>query len=274
MNSYSEALRYAENKFKELGIKSAHLDSIILLEKTINKGRSYILAHSEENLSQIDKFKFKKLINKRSKYKPVAQLLSNKEFYGRNFYINKNVLTPRPETEEIIVQFDELIRNNKLSQKCKVCDLGTGSGVIGITLKLEHPDISMDLVDLFPKTLRVAKKNVVIHSTSVNLIKSDLLSKASQNYDVIVANLPYVPSNIAINNEAKHEPRKAIFAREDGIYYYRRMFDEIKDFRKKPLYIILEFLDETSDSINYLAKINNYKLINRTGLVSTFSLSK
>jgi release factor glutamine methyltransferase len=274
MKSYSDALRYAEKKFNEKSIKSSHLDAIILLEKTINKGRSYILAHSEENLSQIDKFKFKKLINKRSKYKPVAQLLSSKEFYGRNFHINKNVLTPRPETEEIIVQFDKLIRNNKLSQKCKVCDLGTGSGVIGITLKLEHPDINIDLVDLFPKTLRVAKKNVVIHSTSVNLIKSDLLSKATRNYDVIVANLPYVPNRIALNNEAKHEPGKAIFAREDGIYYYRRMFDEIKDFRKKPLYIILEFLDETSDSINYLAKINNYKLINRTGLVSTFSLSK
>lgn len=274
MPSYLEAINYAENKLKNKGIKSYHLDSIILLEEVLNKNRSYILAHQEENIGKVKFLTYRKMLRKRLLNKPIAQITNKKEFFGRIFFVNKNVLIPRPETEEIIVQFDELFKTRMINGKVRVCDLGTGSGVIGITAKLNHPEIDIDLVDLNKKALDVARINVVNSSTEVNIIRSNLLVNTPKDYDVVLANLPYVPSYVLLNNEAMNEPSFAIYSDNDGLFHYIEMFRQISFFHKKPLYLIIEFLDISIPSINKIAESYNYININRTGLVSTYKFRK
>lgn len=259
-----------ERILKSKGIISYHLDTQLLLSYILNKNKTYILSHPEEKINPKDRKKFNKLIKLRSLNKPVAQIIGYKEFYGYNFTVNSKVLIPRPESEEFIIQLGKLIKSHALNKDTLICDLGTGSGAIGISIKKQYPSLRVDLVDKYRSALKVAHKNVVGLSTQNRLIRSNLLSKTSKNYDVIVANLPYVPLEIEINSEAKQEPRTSIFSKSNGLSHYNRMFNQIDKFNKKPLYLILEYLDISRMEMISLAKRHGYSHIYGSGLVHTF----
>jgi len=259
-----------ERKLKANNIKSFHLDTQLLLSHLLSKSKSYILAHPDDEVNIKLQKKFNKLIKYRTLNKPVAQLIGYKDFYGYDFLVNSKVLIPRPESEEFIIQIDKLIDSKSIPKDASICDLGTGSGALGITISKLHPTIRVDLVDKYRSALRVARKNVVRLSTSNRLIRSDMLNKTPKNYDVIVANLPYVPLDVAINEEAKHEPETSIFSKINGLNHYIRMFNELDGFTKKPLYLILEYLEISNNEMVLLAKRHGYIHIHESGLVHTY----
>lgn len=205
-------------------------------------------------------------------------------FYGRDFFVTKDVLTPRPETEQIIDACLSLAGKpylpgvkpepRKLPKNPKILDVGTGSGCIAITLKLELPEAEITATDISKKALKVAQKNAEkfgIHGPHLFII-SHLLENVKftpkNRPDLIVANLPYVDKNWDwVDQEAlKSDPSVALYAKDGGLALIKSLIDQASAL--KIPYLILE-----ADPCQHKTIINyakNYKLLKRTGLILTF----
>mgnify|MGYP005978917729 CR=1 FL=1 len=149
---------------------------------------SFLLDLPKLDLFKLEEITDKKVINKYKKMLnnnlPLAYLLNEAYLFGNKFYVNKNVLIPRPETEVLVEEVYNLI-NKYFNDKVKICDLGTGSGVIGITLKKLNNSFDVTCIDISKKALKVAKKNSIYLNTDINFINSDMLKRVNDNFDVI-----------------------------------------------------------------------------------------
>lgn len=277
MTTTSEYLRYATSKLSSNSIDTARLDSLILMEFVLKKDRAKILANPNSKISEMQKKVLNHHLTTRSRHIPIAQIIHKSEFYGRSFYINKNVLVPRPESEVMIDMLKSLIFNDPITRNTQskqkpiyVADVGTGSGALGITAKLECPDIKVDLLDNDPKAINVAKKNVVLNTINANIIISDLLLSSNKNYDILLCNLPYVPDDFHINLAASHEPSTAIYGGTDGLDIYRKLFKSLSNIQHKPLYILSESLPFSHRSLAITAKNARYNLISTNDFVQLF----
>ena len=159
---------------------------------------SFLLDLPKLDLFKLEEITDKKVINKYKKMLnnnlPLAYLLNEAYFFENKFYVNKNVLIPRPETEVLVEEVYNLI-NKYFNDKVKICDLGTGSGVIGITLKKLNNSFDVTCIDISKKALKVAKKNSIYLNTDINFINSDMLKRVNDNFDVIISNPPYIKNN-------------------------------------------------------------------------------
>jgi len=247
-----QTLKLAAAKLSAHGLKLPRLEAEILLSAILKKPREFLLAHGERKLtaSQISNFKLK--ISRRLGGEPVAYLTGHKEFYGLDFYVNKNVLIPRPETELLVQEAAKLItRNSKL---VTLVDVGTGSGCIAITLaKLTKQKLMA--IDISKKALAVAKQNAKLHGVAKNIkfFKGDLLEPLLNSKFVIrhssfvvLANLPYLDSkwkNLLKSSDSlglKFEPKVAIAGGADGLSLYRKLAKQIKSLKKLNLTLLCE----------------------------------
>jgi release factor glutamine methyltransferase len=228
------ALQLATKKIKQAKIETADLDALILLVHVLKKPKEYILAHPEIKLTKTQEKHFFAAVEKRASRFPLAYIIGRKEFYGRDFLVNENVLIPRPETEKIIdlalekileqVQNDkgaEILRSAQNDKREKqndkiisILDLGTGSGCIGITLakELEKRGFNYKIIasDISNNTLKAAKENAKnLNAKKIRFIKSNLFQNIHGKFDLIVTNLPYVKKE-EIKNELQFEPRLAL----------------------------------------------------------------
>lgn len=194
---------------------------------------SFLLDLPKLDLFKLEEITDKKIINKYKKMLnnnlPLAYLLNEAYFFGNKFYVNKNVLIPRPETEVLVEEVYNLI-NKYFNDKVKICDLGTGSGVIGITLKKLNNSFDVTCIDISKKALKVAKKNSVYLNTDINFINSDMLKRVNDNFDVIISNPPYIKNNTKeIDNIVeKYEPSLALYGGDDGLKYYKEILKTCK----------------------------------------------
>lgn len=248
-------IKQATEKLRAADIGSARLDTLILLEDTLHKDRSWLLAHPETKLTQIQKSKLAKQIARRAHHEPLAYIRGFSEFYGRRFKVNKRVLEPRPESETMI----ELLKKLKLPKDAKIADIGTGSGALGITAALELHNHNVDLYDIDASAVAVAKHNCALHELHLRTTKRDLLRNSHKAYDVVLANLPYVPSGWKINKAAAMEPRLAIFGGPDGLDIYRRFFEQLSHFSWRPKYIFIESLPPQHPKLTRLASETGFK---------------
>ena len=198
-------------------------------------------------------------------------------FYGRDFYIDENVLTPRPETEQVIDGVLKLCGKPILpgvkpeepavdSKNLTILDVGTGSGCIAITLSLELPEANIYASDISEKALKIAKKNAKTHNAKINFISSNLLENINIAPDIIVANLPYVDKNWDwLDQESlKQDPDLALYTEDGGLKLIKRLLDTANS-----KYLILEAdPSQHQDIVNYA---KNYQLLNKNGFVLTFS---
>lgn len=173
-----------------------------------------------------DKEKFDEAIERLIDGEPIQYIVGNTNFYGYDFLVNKNVLIPRFETEELV---DYLIKYIKkyFDKEVSILDLGTGSGCIAITLAKELSISKVDAVDISEEALEVAKSNNNLNSTNVNFIQSDMFSNVTKKYDVIVSNPPYISYDEEIMDLVKNnEPSLALYADNNGLYYYELIIKE------------------------------------------------
>lgn len=157
---------------------------------------------------------------------PVSYLTGEREFYGLPLFINENVLVPRPETELLVDHTIALATNGS-----RILEVGTGSGAIAIALKKTHPEFEVTATDVSAVALEVAKKNIDKYALDIKLIESDLLENIEENFDILVANLPYigeVRNNFIAENVQKYEPNVALFGGDDGLQLYKKMFEQAK----------------------------------------------
>lgn len=267
-------LAQATKQLEHAGIGSARLDSLILLEDALHKDRSWLLAHSETQLSPLQQKRLSQQINRRVMHEPLAYIRGFAEFYGRRFKVNRRVLEPRPESEimidllkqlvesgQLIVDRKDKTKNYKLTTKnsIKIADVGTGSGALGITAALELHNHNVDLYDIDASALAVAKHNCALHELHLRVVKRDLLRNSHKPYDVILANLPYVPNHWRINEAAAMEPRIAIFGGRDGLDVYRRFFEQLSHFSWRPRYVLTESLPPQHEDLAQIAESYGFK---------------
>jgi len=264
-------LSRSEYRLKTAGIGSARLDVLILLEDILHKERAWILAHPEYGLSPAQLRRLNRRLERRATHVPLAYIRGHSEFYGRRFKVNRHVLEPRPESETMIDLLKQLVQSRKLkASSFNIADVGTGNGAIGITAALEFPGSVVDLYEISAGALAVAKHNLHLHELRLHARKMNLLSRPLRPYDVVLANLPYVPDDWKINEAALLEPKIAIFGGKDGLDVYRKLFHQLHRFTWKPNYVLTEALPPQHQSLVAIAELNGFLLYKSQDFIQIF----
>jgi len=259
-------LRKAEHVLESKGIGTARLDCLVLLEDAIQKDRAFLLAHPELEITAKQLSSLSAQLERRKQHEPLAFIRGKTEFYGREFTLNKDVLEPRPESETMV----DLLKGLKLPINPKIADVGSGSGAIGITAKLELPNSEVVMYEIDKKAIVISNKNAKLHKVPIETIECDLLDKAIEMPDVILANLPYVPNNYQINTAALMEPRIAIFGGADGLDLYRKMFQQLNDRAWKPSFILTESLPFQHKDLSVIAQSHGYQQTDESDFIQLF----
>ena len=223
----------ATRQLTEAGVSSPRLDAQLLVEYATGRDRASL---SIDESTELDIKILNKQLERRIRREPLAYILGSREFYGLDFIVSESVLVPRPETE---VMVEKAI--NEAPESSSVLELGTGSGCISIALSKNRPDLSILATDVSFDALGVAQKNNEEHKTNVKFHHSDLFKSLRGTYDVILANLPYVPEPARRQPEITHEPDVALYGGEDGLDYYRTFFAEVSDYLEDQGFMIVEF---------------------------------
>lgn len=264
-------LQRATYQLEQAGIGTARLDALVLLEDVTGRDRAWLLARPDHKLSSAEVAKLTKLLTWRTAHEPLAYVRKKTEFYGREFIITPAVLEPRPESETMIDLLKKLSKSPDWPAKPRIADVGAGSGALGITVKLELPEAQIELLEIDPEALKIAQKNVDKYTTNINVIESDLLTGSRQDNNVLLCNLPYVPDSHKINEAALHEPKLAIFGGPDGLDVYSRLFEQVKKYQNRPLFILTESLPPQHEALAKIAKQAGYKLITTDDFIQVFS---
>jgi release factor glutamine methyltransferase len=213
---------------KKLG---SNLEARILLSYATGYSQEYLIGYSNESLSTEIVNEFYRLIERRIQKEPIAYIVGYKEFYGRNFIVDKNVLIPRNDSEVLI--------DAVLSGSCigKILELGVGSGCLILTLLLEMPHVRAVGVDISNKALNIAKRNMLQHGLSARckLMQSNWFKNIDEKFDIIISNPPYISENdksIMAEETLLYEPRSALYGRNNGYEAYDIIAANLKDYLK------------------------------------------
>ncbi len=226
-----EWLTHAAKRLKAVGIPSARLDAELLLAHTLRKARTWLHAHGSDLLDARQFEIAEARLDLRADRVPVAYIIGHKDFYGRRFKVTTATLIPRPESEDLITLLADTIPSNALLPMItpfRVADIGTGSGALGITAKLEYPNIEVTLLDISRHALQVAEENATALKADVTCMQSDLLAQYPYVADVIIANLPYVDEDWERSPETNHEPALALFAQNGGMALIFKLLEQTK----------------------------------------------
>jgi len=261
--NYRSLLNISSNELKEISIKSFLIDSEILLSKALDVKRENILLNLEKKINKNELLKFKKILKKRKKNEPMAYILGKKEFWKTNFYVNSNVLIPRPDTEIIVEEAIKRIRKNNYSN---LLDIGTGSGCIIISILKEIKNCKGTGIDLSLKAIKVAKTNAKIQQLEnrIKFIHSDIDNFFCNKYDIIISNPPYINS-INLSNLEKdvrnYEPKIALNGGFDGFSEIKKVIKKSSILIKKKGILILEIGSEQFDRSKEILENNGFYVL-------------
>lgn len=185
---------------------------------------------------------------------PLQHLTRDDVFFGFRFYVNKDVLIPRFETEELVAKvlayYDEFFEGD-----VDVVDLGTGSGAIAISLVMEEPHMNMTATDVSSAAIAVANTNADLYDVDIRFLKGSWCEPLIRRYDIVVTNPPYIPDNEELPEMiSKHEPHLALFGGPDGLDHYRSIFACLPNVLKPKFFVALEHGKDHKDAIDQLAK--------------------
>ena len=254
-SAISSGSKILRNKF----IPSHHLDSEILMAKTIKKDRNYILLNSDSVLNKNDLNFFFRLIKQRSLGSPVAYLTNKKFFWNSEFFVTNDTLIPRPDTELII---ENVLNSTKQKKKINILDIGIGSGCILLSILKERKNFYGTGIDISKKCINLSKINAfkLKVSSRLKLYKSDVDKFNLGKYDLIVSNPPYIKTSdlkYLERDVAEFEPRLALDGGLDGLSEIRKVIKKTSELIKKNGKFILE--------IGFDQKNKVIKLLNREG---------
>ena len=264
--NYQKILNNGINSLKISNIINPELDSELLLSKALNKKREKILTNlkKEINKKQLDKFNL--YLSRRKKKEPIAYILGFKYFWKYKFFINKSVLVPRPETEQIVEETLNYLSDNESK---KILDIGTGSGCIIVSVLKERSKCKAIAIDISSKALKVAKTNAKIHhlENKIKFINIDIDKFNYNKYDLILSNPPYI-SNIdliRLDDDVRiYEPRESLSGGLDGYEKITKVIEKSSKLLKNNGKLIVEIGDTQKNNVLKLLKNNGF-YINKTG---------
>ena len=252
------ALTEGLNILKNKSILSAKLDSEILMAKALGKKREYIILNNDKIIKEQNLKYFKKLVQERATRKPIAYLLNKKSFWNSEFYVNKNTLIPRPDTEIIL---EQVLKFTKNKNYLNILDIGVGSGCILLSVLKERKNFYGTGIDISRNSLDICKMNAkkLLLDRRVKFFKSDVDKFAIGKYDLIVSNPPYIKTSDLKYLESdviKFEPKLALDGGLDGLSVIRKVIKKSSELLKKNGKFILEI---GFDQKNKVIKLLNNK---------------
>lgn len=272
----AEWLRQATNELADDMLPSPRLDAEIILAHTLRHPRTYLHAHTDDEISPRDEDIANARVELRKDRVPVAYIIGHKDFYGRRFAVTPSVLIPRPESEQLITMLRSLLPSSSALPGIvtpKLVDVGTGSGCLGITAKLEIPELDVALVDTSRHAIAVAAKNATTLGADVQTFVSDLLTDYPYSPDIILANLPYVDRAWDQSPELASEPAEALYAEDRGLAIIKRCIKQAAVRAKPHALLLLEADPRQLDDIATHARANDWTEVARDEFAIGFRLS-
>ena len=262
--NYLETIKFGSNKLKKNKIDSHILDSELLLSFVLKLSREQILLNLDSDIKKKNFKKFKKFLSRREKKEPMAYIIKKKEFWKNSFYVNKDVLIPRPETELIV---EEVLNNINNSSSKNLLEIGTGSGCIIISIIKERPNCFSTAIDISKKALNIAKINAKLHhlKNKINFINIDIDKFNLNKYDFIISNPPYIKKfNLRRldKNVSLFEPHVALEAGTDGLREIKKIIKKSKKLLKKNGKLIFEIGEHQSKFVQKILSENGYYINN------------
>jgi len=255
-----EVLNAATGYLKQQGVESPRLNAEHLLAHVLGvKNRINLYTEFDRPLGEPERAPLRDFVRKRSEGIPLQHLLGTVEFFGRTYRCDARALIPRPETEQLVEKVLAEVGNPAV----RVVDVGTGSGVIALTLALERPEASVTAVDVSREALALAGENAALHGLSerVDFLESDLLAGVAGPFDVIVANLPYIATGemAGLSPEVRRDPVLALDGGDDGLALVSRLIESAPVFLSAGGVLALEIGHDQAGRVEFLLTANNYR---------------
>jgi release factor glutamine methyltransferase len=267
--SIAETILQGAHRLRKAGVPEARREAGSLLAYVLGRDRSFILTHAEDAIAEEQADRFREYLERRAQGEPLQYITANQEFFGLDFEVTKDVLIPRPETELLIETALKLFAEP--ADAPFICDVGTGSGCIVITLMQQLKQARAVAVDISPEALAVARRNAVRHSVAerIDFVLSDCLAalnsrKLRPSFDLIVSNPPYVEEGAMADLQREvrdFEPRSALAAGADGLTIIRRLLLEAANFLKAGGYFLFEIGFNQVAAVRELLDPKIWKLI-------------
>ncbi len=241
MQKFSDKLKSSSLILQAAEIAEARREAKLLLAFALGKDQTFLIAHDDYILSEIEEKRFDNFIRRRIKREPLQHITNNQEFYGLDFYVDKNVLIPRPETEMIVENALEILTEN-----ATFCEVGVGSGCISVSVLHNLKTVSAIGLDISENALKIAKINADTHQVSdrLTLKKSDVFSVLSdEKFDLICSNPPYISIDEIPNLQAEvqhFEPLNALTDGENGFKIIKNIIENSPKFLKPNGFLLIE----------------------------------
>lgn len=237
-------------------MQEPRLEAEILLAHVLQRNRVYLYANYEEPVNAAERQLYREVIKRRTEGEPSAYITGQQEFMSLTFQVSPDVLIPRPDTEVLVEAALGLIKQGWIK---RVCDVGTGSGAIAISLGHYAPEIELFATDISPQALQMACRNAALHQVAVRFYGGDLLESLEdiKDMDLIVANLPYLTLAQLEQTEIgvrSYEPRLALIADDDGLSIYRRLLPQALGKLRPGGYFLWEIDPDQEIAARELAK--------------------
>ncbi|NMB38566.1 MAG: peptide chain release factor N(5)-glutamine methyltransferase [Firmicutes bacterium] len=251
-----ELINLSTDYLQKYNCLTPRLDAEVLLAHVLDTDRLHLYMNLDYPLEKIELDMYRRLIGQRGQRIPVAYLIGYKEFYTKEFIVSRDVIVPRPETEILV---DQAVKTAQNFQSPRILELGTGSGIIAISIALSVPQSWVLAVDISDAALEIAAKNAdrLAVVDQLSFLKSDMFSRiSSQKFDIICSNPPYISTNELDNldKEIQFEPRTALDGGEDGLKYHRVLINNSPDYLISGGSLIIEIGFDQAEQVVELGK--------------------
>jgi len=254
-----EALTKGMIILKGSNVDSPKLKARLLLQYILKKPRQYLIIYDNEQIEKKEQWEYFINIEKLANGVPLQHITHSQEFMKMDFYVDENVLIPRPDTEILV---EEVIKIAKTMHNPKILDLCTGSGAIAISVAKNVPESEVYAIDISQRALNVAKKNAKNLEVNVKFLKSDLFEKVNKvKFDIIVSNPPYIKKDdiTYLRPDVKKEPELALDGGFDGLDFYRKITKQAIDYLKFGSYLCYEIgYDQKEEVMAIIKEQENY----------------
>lgn len=260
-----ELIEYGKNTLIKNNIEEANLKARMLAKYILNINATDIICNEDKQVSQKDKDRYYLALIELVQGMPIQYITNNQEFMKLNFYVDENVLIPRPDTEILVEEIMKL--TNSIKDKIDILDICTGSGCIGTSLAKYLDNVnSIFMSDISENALNIAKRNyeenIKDKDIKVKFIKSDMFDNIENKYDIIVSNPPYIETKVIeeLSKQVRNEPYIALDGGKDGLIFYKILIEESYKYLKNNGYLCLEIgYDQKEKVINLIKQNGNYK---------------
>ena len=255
-------LANAKKTLRDNNIISSSIDAELIMMKVTGYTRVELLTKGDKPLTKEQSVSFFNMLKRLIKNEPLQYILNHQEFMGLSFYVDENVLIPRPDTEILVEACLEYLKDDN-----QVLDMCTGSGCISVSLSHFNKNINITAVDICDKALEIAKKNAKSNNThKINFIKSDMFKTLDNNvkFDIIISNPPYIKTkeiNELLNNVKDYEPLLALNGGLDGLDYYKTLAKESPVFLKNKGFILIEIGCNQKEDVINIFKSKGYEFL-------------